>query len=623
MKVGRNDPCPCGSGQKYKKCCGASSQTADAHANMMESAAAIDALFGQAFGCHNINQLEKAAELYLRVLELDPGHANALHLLGVIHLQQGNAAEAARLIEKAVTLLPRVPEVQINLGAAFKQLGRLDEAEACYRKAIRLSPNNASALNNLGMLLYEKGASDEALPLFKQLLALQPGNTDVLMKMADACLDRCQFAPARKYFEKALAIIPDTKIQDDLLLSLHYDPALGPEQIYEAHKKWGEQFKNPETTADSFSNPRDPDRILRIGYVSPDLARHPVGYFMLPVLTSHDRQKVLSFCYSNRSIEDDLTARLRDAADFWRPVKELSDTELAQQIRSDEIDIVIDLAGHTANSRLTALAGRPAPLQAIWAGYMGTSGLPAMDYMLSDPYHSPEGSERFCTEKIIRLPGPYICYSPPDYAPEVAPLPAKIPGAVTFGCFNNLRKVNGEVIKLWGRLLRELPSSRLVLAYKQLEDRCIRDHFFRLFQAERVSDRVMFRGFVPHRELLGNYGEIDIALDPFPFTGGLTSLEGLWMGVPVITMGKGGRWASWQAESYLNAIGMSGLVASSADDYLAMAIRLAEDLPELAKIRATLRERMAASPLCDGPRFTRNLEAAYRDIWINWCNERN
>lgn len=297
----------------------------------------------------------------------------------------------------------------------------------------------------------------------------------------------------------------------------------------------------------------------------------------------------------------------------------MSDADLAAQIRADGIDILVDLSGHTAGNRLTVFGRKPAPVQAAWLGYFNTTGVGAIDYVLMDAATVPEGGERWFTEEVVRLPEGRFCYAPPDYAPPVAPLPARARGHVTFGSFNNMAKVTPAVIELWAAVLQAVPGARLILKWKSLADAAECDRLRQAFAAHAIApERLELRGPTPHREMLTEYGDVDIALDPFPFCGGLTSCEALWMGVPIVTL-PGSRPVSRQTLGFLNQLDASELAAPSAARYVAIAAELAGDLDRLATLRADLRARMAGSSLCDGARFTRGLEAAYRTMWRRWC----
>jgi predicted O-linked N-acetylglucosamine transferase (SPINDLY family) len=356
-------------------------------------------------------------------------------------------------------------------------------------------------------------------------------------------------------------------------------------------------------------------RRLRIGYVSPDLKRHPVTYLFAPALAHHDHGAFEIFCYDNLVRPDHVTVRLKSLSDHWRDVGGSSDEAFCEQVRADGIDILVDLAGHTTHGRLRAFARKPAPVQVSWLGYFNTTGLEAMDWFFSDPHSTPPRQERYFVERLLRLPDTRFCYEPPEYSPEVAALPAVRAGHVTFGCFNNLSKVNDRVVALWARVLDAVPASRLSLMSIGLHDAANVEHVSTRFASHGVENRRLdLRPYVAHPELLAAYGEIDIALDPFPFCGGLTSLESLWMGVPVVTLEQP-MIAGRQTLSMLRNVGLEKLVAADEQGYVEVAAKLAGDLDALARMRAKLRPCMAASPLIDAAKFTRNLEDAYRRIW--------
>ena len=311
---------------------------------------------------------------------------------------------------------------------------------------------------------------------------------------------------------------------------------------------------------------------------------------------------------------------LESSSDLWRDTSNCSDQELLELIAADGVDILVDLAGHTGGNRLPLFAQKAAPIQVTWAGYVGTTGLSTMDYLISDSNESPGYADDVTVERIVRLPDGYVCYAPPEYAPEIMPLPAYSNGYITFGCFNNLPKLNEDVIKLWSELLKRIPTSKIFLKTKSFNDQETRERYHQLFVNYGVElERVILEGDSRHPELLASYNRVDIALDPFPYSGGLTTLESLWMGVPVITLG-GERFCSRHSLTHLTILGLTETIAADAETYITTALILAENLDHLAAMRSSLRPRMAASPLCNGVKFTRNLEAAYRSMWQAWVS---
>lgn len=601
------------------------------------------------------DELDEAERCFRRAVALKPGFVVACNNLGNLLQATGRDTEAIACYERALRIDDGLPELHNNLGNALRNRGESERAIACYGKAIKLRPKFAAAHNNLGNVLKDQGRLEQALAAYRQALAINPRFAEAHNNLGNTARDMGRLLEAEAAYRQALALKPDSvealnnlgsvlkdcgRLTDALaalrramaqrpdfvtahqnyLMNIQYDPDTTPETSLEAHRAFDRAFAAPlAAEIRPHANVPDPARRLRIGYVSGDFGHHPVGRFLGPVLPAHDRSQFEIVAYSDRLNEDEITAALRAGCDRWRRIVGIGDSALAERIRSDGIDILVDLSGHTADNRLLAFARKPAPVQASWAGYVGTTGLSTMDYLISDARETPAGSERFYTERILRLPDCYVCFAPPTYAPAVGPLPASATRHVTFGCFNNLAKLNAGVIALWARLLKRLPDARLVLKTHQLSDPAMRGLCASWFAAEGIAPaRLELQGKSPHRALLEQYNRIDIALDPFPYSGGLTTLESLWMGVPVVTLG-GERFAARHAVSHLTAAGLADLVADGPGSYLEIAAGLAADLPRLAALRSGLRERMARSPLLDGPRFTRNLESAYRRIWRDWC----
>jgi protein O-GlcNAc transferase len=564
---------------------------------------------------------DEAENCYRQALQLSPDAGLAHFNLGNALRDQGRLDEAVASFERALTLCPDSLVMYSNLGNTLRDQGRLEESVQVYRKALERDPENVEALVNLGNGLKETGRFEEAISCYEKALQLRPQMPEAHYNLGTVYQDQCRMEEAVSCYRRTLELKPDHAVaHSNLLMNLQYDPDITPEDLLRESRDWERRQLAGITLMPAPATSADPERRLRIGYVSGDFRRHPVGYFLDGVLASHDREHFEIFCYANQSYGDDLTDRLRDNAGQWRVIFGQNDDAVARQIRQDAIDILIDLSGHTARNRLLVFGRKPAPLQATWAGYVGTTGLSAMDYLISDPCETPEGTDDWYVESVIRLPDCYVCYSPPEYAPPVASLPARKNRFPTFGCFNNLAKINRPVMDLWIRLLQEIPDARLQLATKALGDPDVRERIRTIFSSGGVEDRVVFSGMVPHRELLARYGQVDIALDPFPYSGGLTTLEGLWMGVPAITLG-GERFASRHSLSHLTAVGLPEFIVSDQASYSAAAVSLARDLPRMEGLRLGLRERMRTSPLCDTRRFTLNLEQAYRTMWRRWCKE--
>jgi predicted O-linked N-acetylglucosamine transferase (SPINDLY family) len=358
---------------------------------------------------------------------------------------------------------------------------------------------------------------------------------------------------------------------------------------------------------------------LRLGFVSADLRQHPVGQFLVRTIEALRGDSGPIACYSNSLQSDELTARIRAAADVWREVPGMSDETLAEQIRADGVDILFDLSGHTAGNRLLVFARKPAPIQITWIGYPGTTGLSAMDYILADESQIPAAAEADYRERVLRLPEGYVSYDPPADAPSVSPLPAAERGWATLASFSSPAKISPPVIEVWAEILRRLPQSRLTWIFRGLDCPSVIHRYAGLFAAQGIDPaRVDLRGWLPHGELLAQYGQVDLALDPFPYSGGLTTCEALWMGVPVITW-PGETFAGRHAVSHLCSVGLTETIAHDRQQYVELAVGLAGDPARLAALRGGLRQRMAASPLCDGPRLAGNLMALLRGVWRQWA----
>jgi predicted O-linked N-acetylglucosamine transferase (SPINDLY family) len=436
--------------------------------------------------------------------------------------------------------------------------------------------------------------------------------------------DQGRLTEAVESFQTALRKKPGhAPAHSAILAAMAYGAWVTPAELAAAHAEWDRQYAAPlRSTWRRHENVRDPARPLRLGFVSPDFVRHPVGFFLVRAWEHLDRGQYPVTAYSDRRSDDDFTPRLQAAASRWRAVFALSDEQLAEQIRGDAIDILFDLAGHTGNNRLLVLARKPAPIQITWIGYEGTTGLSAMDYLLADRFVVPPGSERHYREKVLRLPDGYVCYDPPELAPEPGPLPAIGQGSITFGSFSNPAKITPQVVALWARVLQRVPGSRLLLKYRGLDDEGTRRRFEALFAEQGIDGRRLgFSGWSSYGEMLDEYQQVDVALDPFPFSGSATTCEALWMGVPVITL-PGETFASRHSLSHLTNSDQAETIARDEEQYVELAAGLAGDIPRLAAMRAGLRRQVAGSRLCDGPRFAGELMGLLRGVWREWAEER-
>ena len=541
-------------------------------------------------------RLEEAATRFRRATEIDSRFAEAHSNLGLALRDQGKLEDAAVSIKTAIAANPRLAPAHNNLGFVLASLGRLEAAVASYRHAIDLDPAYAEAWSNLGIALRDMGRLDESVASFRRALEVNPG-----FMMAHS----------------------------NLLFAMQFDHRHTPAQLFEAHLAYAHRLKSQHPVAHLRAalqrSGADPARRLKIGYVSADFRHHSVAFFVEPVLANHARSGFEIFCYSNHPRRDRVTERIAAHADHFVPCAAMTDAQLEERIRRDRIDILVDLSGHTGGNRLPLFARRPAPVQVTWLGYSDTTGLAEVDYRISDPFTSPvaEGGI-FNTEQIVRLPHTFLCYRPPPQAPEPQATPALANGFTTFGSFNYVAKVSDPVVALWARILHALPTARLILKNRSLGEGSVRDGLHRRFSAQGIAGGrvLLWSADADVGSHLDQYREIDIALDTFPYSGGTTSCEALWMGVPLIALA-GTTYASRMGVSILSNAGHPEWVAPDADAYVQKAVALAADPLALDAIRRNLRNDVGRSNLADEAVFTRDLERAYRDMWIAWCQTGN
>ncbi|MDR3514872.1 MAG: tetratricopeptide repeat protein [Azospirillaceae bacterium] len=547
----------------------------------------VEAWFQRARLRHGQRQPDETATLYRRCQTLAPRRAGIRYHIGLWAMEQGRPGIAVAAFRDAVTLDPAYAEAWNGLGLAGDTIGRLSIALPTLTRAVRLRPDMAIAHNNLGLALMHLGEPQSAQAAFDTAAALSPDHPGILSNQ---------------------------------MMCHQYRPGVTAPLLREVHRAWHWQPVPPPVSRVMPPHRIDPQRRLEIGLVSADFTAHPIGFFCKPLLDFLDRTQARLTCYAvarNRGpIADDLRDLARARGDRWVEAESLDADHLAARIADDGIDILIDLAGHTARNRLPVFARRAAPVQITWAGYVGTTGVATMDWLIADHFHVPPGEEAAYGERILRLPGDYVCYAPPDYAPTVGPLPALATGVITFGGCHNPAKLNRPLLTLWRRVLDRVPNSRLLLAYKFLDDPLSRGQ---LYQGLGLGpDRMIIEGPQPHAGLLATYQRIDIALDSHPYSGGLTTFEALWMGVPVVTL-TGSSFAGRHSTSHLHHAGLGSLVTTDPEAYIDRAAALAADLPALAALRARLRPQMAASPACDGPGHAAAFLGAMRHAWTDWC----
>jgi predicted O-linked N-acetylglucosamine transferase (SPINDLY family) len=563
----------------------------------------------------------EAEDAFRRAAGLRPDFAPARGGLGDALLRGGRPGEAAAAYREAARLAPADPGVRVRLGEALLAAGRAAEAVAACQAALRLRLDDAEGHNGLGNAWQALGRLDDAAVCYREAARLRPGWSVPVYNLGVALQGQGRLAEARACYAEALRLDPSDRVAHSTAVgSLLYDPDADGAALLAAHRGWAARHAPPADPAPHANDP-DPERRLRVGYVSPDFRSHALAFFLGPVLARHDPGRVEVFCYAGVAAPDETTARLKGLAHHWRDTAGLSDEELAVLVRRDGIDALVDLCGHLAGSRLRSFALRPAPIQMSWLGYPATTGLDVIRYRLTDAVADPPGEPPCHSEQLVRLPGPFCCYGPPEGAPE--PRPPQEGGPVVFGALHKLDKLNDQVIALWAELLRDLPAARLLLCRHTLQGGTAghwRGEFARRGVApERLELRQVEPVGMGHLRV---YDEIDVALDAFPWGGHTTACEALWMGVPVVTL-RGRLHAGRMVASVLTALGLQELIARTPEDYRRIAGGLAADAGRRAGLRATLRGRMRASPLCDAAGFTRGLEAAYRALWRAWCTGRD
>ncbi len=574
---------------------------------------------------HQSGRLAEAEAIYRQVLAVDPQQADALHLLGLIAQHVGHHDDAVELIRQAITINPQAAVFHCNLGISLDKLKRREEALVAYGRAIALKRDYPKALANMGIVLKALGRLEEAVVAYQEAIRIQPDIAETFGNLGNALKDKGEPEEAIAACRQAISLKPDfIEAHSSLVFFLNYQSCWDAQAILREHRQWAAQHAEPlRKFIEPHRNERSTARRLRVGYVSPDFETHPVAFFVEGLLANHAPAEVEVYCYADITNPDAITARLEKYAGKWRRITGMVDSRVAGLVREDGIDILVDLAGHTDRNRLLVFARKPAPVQVSWLGYPNTTGLETMDCRLTDAFADPPGTtENLHTERLIRLRGCAWCYRPPEDAPPVGAPPVLEAGRITFGCFNAMPKINGPLLELWSRILHSVPGSRLLLKNGALRDPSVQQRVRAVLEGTGIApERVELMGHVSGMaNHLAAYGRVDIALDSHPYHGTTTTCESLWMGVPVIAQA-GKTHVSRVGVSLLCNVGLPELVAASQEEYVRITTELAGDLTRLAQLRSTLRERMAQSPLMDAPRFARDVESAYRQMWQAWCEK--
>jgi predicted O-linked N-acetylglucosamine transferase (SPINDLY family) len=598
-------------------------------------------------------QFAQADSILRQVLAAAPAHADALHLLGVIAYQQRDYALAIERISQAIQLQPGAARFYNNLGVALCAAGRCadalraheaalrlepgqetfhynhgntllaaDDAPAAiraYQAALKIAPNLPVARNMLGVAFVQAGQIDDAIAAFQRAIAEDPNYPDAYNNLGNAYKDQGLLDPAIEAYRKSLALNPnDAEVRSNLINLLQFHPEVTLADIQREHCEWRRIHERPlRSTIAPHTNSLDPHKRLRIGYASADFRNHCQVFFMMPLLAHHDPRQFEIFCYSGVRQPDAFTAQLRGLAGQWRDISSLPDEQAAELIRQDQIDILVDLTQHMAYNRLPLFARRPAPVQAAWLGYPGSTGLETMDFRLTDPHLDPPGTanQAFYSEQSIRLPDAFWCYDPLSDV-TVSELPALTRGHITFGSLNNFCKVNPKVIDLWARVMQRVAGSRMLILTDHGAHRARTLELFRQAALDNAQERIEFVAKCQRREYLELCHRIDIILDTFPYNGHTTSLDALWMGVPVVSI-LGSMPVGRAGLSILTNLALADdWLATTPEQFMEIAVRWSQDLQALAALRRSLRTRLQSSPLMDAARFAKNMEAAYREMWM-------
>ena len=598
----------------------------------------------------SLGDTDKAIASFRKALSLQPSHLESQFNLALTQLERGDLTAAAAGFQKILQTKPAFIPAHEMLARCLMEQGLLTEARSCFQEIVRLDPQHSVAFCEIGNILQAQDKSAEAISAYEQALAITPDYAVAHNNLGNTLVKQGELHAAMARYQDAIRYNPDLgeahvnlswtykehgmiaadvaclqrflerhpeecRAHSDMLFSMNYDPAYSPGQLYTAAQAWWQ--RHAPGARSSFTRPiRLAGQKLRIGFLSPDFREHPVGTFLLPLFKAIGAQEASLHCYAEMHDQqmDAVSNSLHSLATSWQSTVGLSALEAARRIQHDQIDILIDLAGHSANNRLDIMALQPAPRQVSWLGYVNTTGLPVIDYRLTDAVADPPGTEAYYSETLLRLPDAFFCYEPPGQVPEVGPLPALVNGRITFGSLNNPAKITEEVISLWAQVILQTPDSRLIMVGSPFADEFIKDRYLGQFSACGVSpERIELLPTLPMQDYLQLYNRIDIALDPFPHNGHTITCHTLWMGVPVITLA-GNRYAARMGASVLTASGIPELIAHTSDQYLQIAADLSNNIDYLSTLRHTMRKRLLQSTMCDTSRFAKNFLQAMHTI---------
>jgi predicted O-linked N-acetylglucosamine transferase (SPINDLY family) len=603
-------------------------------------------------------QYEFAQQQCAYILSRNPNHPDALHLLGLIVSKIGRIDQAIQLIQQAIQIYDSDNVYHSNLAVFLARSGAFDQSIFHYQKALTLKPDDPEILNNLGMALYYQKKHEQSRDYFIRALAVKPGYHEAnihlsmvyeslhqldkainccqhVIKVSDNCnqlamafnqlgnlyLKKSQIDDAINAYQNALNNNTELhQIWSNYLLALNYDPKQSPHVISQEHKRWGEQISHVHLAQSLHANIPDPHRPIRVGYLSPDLKRHPVSFFVEPLLKFH--QNVDIYCYADIQTPDQVTHRLSNYNNSWQNISGNSNAAVIEQIRKDGIDILVDLAGHTAKNRLSIFAAKPAPIQISYLGYANTTGLQTMDYLLTDSCLDTVECNALYTEELIRIDPCFCCYQPPDISIEISELPALTNHYLTFGAFHNLSKVSENILSLWSDVLKSIPASRLIIQSITLSDTSNIQKYKQWFTSRGIdSNRIEYLAYQPFELYLKKHHDVDILLDTQPWSGHTVACHGLWMGVPMLTI-EGKTRAGRMVASILKTVGLLEWITNTHASYIEKAIFWSKSLTQLAELRKVIRSRLINSYLYDGSVFTQKIEDIYRNVWKRWCHDK-
>jgi len=567
---------------------------------------------------HDSGAFEKAIEYYRQALKIRGDFAEAYSNLGITLQEQDDVDAAIEAYLQALSIRPQFVEAQVNLGSALVEKDELEQAVKVLTAALEIRPEHVDAHYNLGNAYQKKQHLDAAIAEYLQAIALNPRMTEAYNNMGNAYQDQHHFKEAIQAYRQALEIAPEFHSAfNNLLFCVNYHPDYSSEELYAYYKEYEQHFARPLYKEwQTHPNDRDPQRRIKIGYVSPSFRFHSTRHFLEPLLSHHDHSHFEIYAYAQISHTDDVTARYQSYVDHWIPTRGMSDTALAERIRADGIDILVDVAGHTGDNRLLVFARKPAPVSLHWLDFGYTTGLSAIDYYLTDAPTTPPGSQAYFAEKLWQLPTPAYAYRTSEGMGEVGALPASRNGHINFGTLTRAVRLNYKLIRAWSEILKAVPGSHLIINSSNFKSVAMQERMAERFMAHGIArERLEIGSNSPPWDVLRN---IDIGLDCYPHNSGTTLFETLYMGIPFVTLA-GRPSVGTLGASVLHGIGHTEWIAESEEQYIAKAVALASDLPALAQLRSTLRAQMEQSPLMDEVGFTRAVEQAYRQMWQQWC----